>query len=366
MNILLINHQIRPELSGVAMHFDYIAKNLLLLGHSVTRLSAKDRGFKDENPTIHYIYFPYKKRVSGKTSKEEAVRVKQNYQNFEESLKKINWENVDSIITSNDIYLTILKKYAPSKRMLAIIPSPLKISSQANTEDSAAIIARVKKNAKNVRLVVLSSLMKKILRESLGKGHKISVIPPGVDMEKFSKPKLRRGSGILFVGRISKEKNIEALLDAMSKLRNSSTLTLVGAGKDLQKMKGLAKCQTLKKQKVCFVGRKRRVENYYARNSIFVLPSKYEAFGLVILEAMASGLPVIAFKPQGGIVTASDEVITDKIDGFLVKNTTEMADKISTLLNDRNLLKKMSANALVKAQKFNWEIHTKRLLQLIS
>ena len=79
---------------------------------------------------------------------------------------------------------------------------------------------------------------------------------------------------------------------------------------------------------------------------------------------MASGLPCIAFKPDGKkIITASDEIITDGKTGFLVKDEKEMAEKIDLLLSNEKLREKMGKVARKGAEKYSWEKCAEEILK---
>ena len=145
MKILLINHQIRPELSGVASHFENIAKNLLSLKYELVRLVAEDPDFTKKNKKIEYYYFTYNKKTPGQTELEEKKRIKTNYSNFEKTLTQIDLKKIDYVITSNDIYLPILKKYIAPEKMLAIIPSSLAFSKTSNPKGHIKVVKRLKK-----------------------------------------------------------------------------------------------------------------------------------------------------------------------------------------------------------------------------
>lgn len=361
MNVLLINHHAIPELSGVANHFENISKNILSLNYNVTRLVAIDPHFVKKDKKIKYYTFVYDKKNPEQTEAEDEKRISTNYLNFERSLKEIDWSKIDFVITSNDIYLTILKKYISPEKLLSIIPSSLTFSKVSNPKNYLKVIKRLKKNAQGVHIIVLSEKMKRMLSSLLGKDYKIHVVPPGVDHARFSGKNAPIKNSLLYVGRIAKEKNLGALLTALKMTKTDCFLTIVGTGGQLKNVVTATKDNDLEKR-IIFAGRQTKVERYYKQSSIFILPSKYEAFGLVIIEAMASGLPVIAFRPSKDFLTASDEIISDNIDGFLVKNEQEMAEKIDFLLKNKEVLEKMSKKALEKAKKFNWQDHVKKLL----
>lgn len=96
-----------------------------------------------------------------------------------------------------------------------------------------------------------------------------------------------------------------------------------------------------------------RPEIYYWASDLFVLPSLYEPFGQAVLEAMASGLPVIVSECVGAA-----ELITDNIDGVKITNplsTVELANKIKSTLEDDSFRKKISLNARARAESLTWE-----------
>lgn len=95
------------------------------------------------------------------------------------------------------------------------------------------------------------------------------------------------------------------------------------------------------------------IEEKYCDSSIFVLSSRYEGFGMVLVEAMACGLPSIAFDCPSG----PSEIIRDGIDGFLVENGSveEMAKRICSLIKDDLLRKEMGERAQLNSARFHME-----------
>ena len=94
------------------------------------------------------------------------------------------------------------------------------------------------------------------------------------------------------------------------------------------------------------------LEEYYS-SAIFVLPSRFEGFGLVLIEAMAAGVPVISFDCENG----PRSIITDRVDGFLIQpfDIDAFAGKVLLLMNDDNLRKKMGENAQKSASRYDIE-----------
>ena len=169
-------------------------------------------------------------------------------------------------------------------------------------------------------LVTVSRFMKDILISHGLPEKLIHVVPNGVDV-----PSIRQGPTatleghpkILFVGRLAPIKDVPTLLGAFSRFTNGfpeARLYVVGNGSEFSKLRRLAADLGLQ-DKARFSGFVRPPElyGYYRACDIFVLPSLHESFGLVLLEAMAAGLPVVAASGQGGLA----EQIADGVNGFL-------------------------------------------------
>ena len=88
------------------------------------------------------------------------------------------------------------------------------------------------------------------------------------------------------------------------------------------------------------------------QHDVFVFPSLFDGFGLVILEALSRGLPVITTKNTGG-----PDILEDGSDGFIVpiRSSEAITEKLQLLCDDRTLLEKMSAAALKKAARYSWQ-----------
>lgn len=221
-------------------------------------------------------------------------------------------------------------------------------------------------------IIVVSELCKQVV-ESICTNDKTSVISMGCDTSKFS-PAYRkdnffnqgRRKVILFVGRLVEIKGVTYLIEAMSKIDNA-LLVIVGKGAEEAKLKEQAKQVN---DKIVFWGPKTHDElkEIYASADIFVAPSittndgAKEGFGLVLVEAMASGIPVVASK-TGGII----DIVKDGENGFLVeeKNSDQLAEKIKLLLFDKQIYEKCAYNARITAQKFDYTVVAERYNNLI-
>jgi len=197
---------------------------------------------------------------------------------------------------------------------------------------------------------------------------KVDVIPNGVDVEEFAQlPKVRDGGDSivgLFVGRIDPDqKGLHTLVRAVALVPASPRLQIRLVGEDWG---GTESLRTLAQRlgvsdRLTFVGKVRRTDLLceYARAQFFVLPSIFEPFGIVLLEAMAAGLPVIASR-VGGI----PEIVEDARTGFLIEpgNPGALAEGLRLLSTDESLRKSMARAARERVTNYDWRAIVPRIL----
>lgn len=200
-----------------------------------------------------------------------------------------------------------------------------------------------------------------------------SVIPNGVDMEQFSRPDLHPipefadgRPNILFVGRLEKRKGLPYLIEAFVHVKRempAARLIVAGAYDDLEKIPFLLQVHHLGLRDVHFVGRvtEEELARYYHTADVFCAPNTgMESFGLVLLEAMASGAPVVASDIEG-----YHEVIDDGVQGVLVRpeDPEALASALVSLLRDPARRRSMSAAGREKAERYSWRIVAARVLE---
>ena len=177
----------------------------------------------------------------------------------------------------------------------------------------------------------------------------VIAIPHGVDTRRFT-PSQNGHNNILFVGRIEPIKGVHLLVDALRLIEQDIKLTVVGGS-----AKGPVNANAIATYAaglpVDFVGKVSHdnLQEHYRRSAILVVPSYYESFGLVGLEAMASARPVVGFSHTGLRETVSDDA------GILVKmGTRNLAWAISRLMVDPGLRQKLGRRGRAKALKYDW------------
>ncbi len=207
----------------------------------------------------------------------------------------------------------------------------------------------------------------------------ISIISGGVDLQRFQpKPRaaaradigVREGKVLLFVGRIQRLKGLEVLLRAFALARQTGqaddTRLLIVGGLPVRIGRGvghetreIGRLQRLSQRlgiadQVTFVGavQQNRLADYYSAADATVMPSSYESFGLVAVESLACGTPVVATR-VGGLST----IVRDGETGFLVpwRDPQLFADRIGLLLADTALRDRLAAQARPSVERFGWE-----------
>lgn len=221
-------------------------------------------------------------------------------------------------------------------------------------------------------VVVLTPGERQVLSRVYGRVRpRTVVIPNGVDPDRFRPPtpderaaareRFRLGDDdrvALFVGGEFQRKGLGVLLEAMA---SAPTVLLLVVGGDVKMVaKVTARAEELGvADRVMLIGEQSDPAPYYAIADMFVMPSAYESFGLVLLEALACGVPVIATR-----VGVAPQVIRDGINGFLVeRDPQEIADRMEQIaaLDDPAPLNAAAREAIAE---YSWSAVASRYLEL--
>ena len=191
----------------------------------------------------------------------------------------------------------------------------------------------------------------------------IKVLPRGVNLSDFNPQKrdnnfwaahnLNGGFKFLYVGRVSKEKNLDNMIDGFLKLLEknpAADLIIVGDGPYCDELR-----RRYRHDHIAFTGFMRggQLQQAYASADAFVFPSMTDTFGNAVLEAHASGLPAIVSN-QGG----PQEIVTSHNSGLVIDARTPdtFQQAMSQLLNDKTTYSALQEKALQKATESRWEI----------
>lgn len=222
-------------------------------------------------------------------------------------------------------------------------------------------------------LVVPSESMRETLAQEYGVTERVTAIPTGINLEPYQNADgqfIRRARGwgqdkiLMSVGRLAKEKNWETLLRAVAHVirqRQDTRLVLLGEGPEQEALKiyseelGLA-------DRVEFVGRVPfdDIPGYLKAADLFCFASITETQGLVTMEAIAAGLPVVAVNATG-----TKDVIDHGQQGLLTPNDSQaLAQAIGQVLDDEALKNRFKAAAWQKAQQFEMKRQAQKLVEV--
>jgi len=344
MNIAFFSESYKPYLSGVTNSIETLKNGLENIGHKVMVFSPSYPGAKPmpnvyRFPSLPAPYPGYRLTipVPGKylgLLRESNIDVIHSHSPYQLGLLSMHYAKklkVPFVLTMH----TMLGKYM---HYVPLIPDKL----------LDLISSRYLKGFCNRcdRVIVPTQKVKEQL-SSIGISSKIEIIPTGIDLSltAAANPSGIRGKyGIpdgakllIFVGRLAKEKNLAFLLKAfeLTRSRNNNVYLILAARGPME-----AELKVAAPKNVIFAGEISypKVLDYYAASDIFVFSSLSETQGLVLAEAMASGIPQVAVNAEG-----VSDIVKDGITGFLTPpSIEEFSKKALELLGDRDLWTTMS------------------------
>lgn len=203
------------------------------------------------------------------------------------------------------------------------------------------------------------SLVKYAIKVGVPK-RKIKVIPTGINIDEFkiTQKNIKKEFGInkktrivLFVGLLIPRKGIDIIIKTANILKQKDIIfLLVGGGPDKKRYQDMVAKYHLKK-KVIFTGWRKDIKRFYKSADIFFLPSKGEGLAGVIMEAMASGVPIVSSN-----IPCTPDLIENEKNGFLCEkeNILCYVENIKTLIEDEKLRQKMRLEGLERIKRFRW------------
>ena len=343
--------QFPPHFGGVGVHIHTLSKELVKQGHEVYVITYPHKEIKDIDgihvigtkglniPGVRGLMFKLNAKNALKDLiQKEDIDIIHGHYLFPAGAAAVevgNKHNIKTYVTAHGSDMFELYKRQPFMR------SPIK---------------KVLKNA-DVVFAVSNALKHEIIATGVrGIANKTKLSWNSVDIDKFSNKendsfkqeyKLFDKPIVLFVGNLIKRKNVDSLLEAKKIANSDYYLVIVGDGPLFKKLKKKAEEEDIRD--VIFTGSRNDVEDIIPSCDILILPSFSESFGLVLIEALACGKPVIG-SDVGGI----SEIINNDV-GLLVNpnKISSIADAIDNLVNDEDLRYVLSLNARNRALDFS-------------
>jgi len=359
MKIGLFTDGYCPQINGVATTVEELKDSLRALGHNVYIVAPKYPKYKDKDPKVFRL-------KSFRLYKNPELRLSYMFPDkIFQKVFKIDFDIIHGFsggsVPSLGLALAKLKKK----------PYVFTYNTRLNQYTHYFLGGKVLKPKAVEKVVELycnvcdyviapAQYVKEELIE-FGVKKPIAVIPNGVDTKKFKPIKsdfLRKKLNltqddkiILYVGRLAKEKSVDFLIQAFSKLNEENVyFVIVGDGPERETLEKLINKLGLQ-SKILLTGfvEHNKLADVYNSADVFVFSSTTETQGLVILEALSSGLTVLTVNDK-----VFAEFIEDGVSGFIVeKKETIFAQKLQKILQDEDLRVRISKEARIQALKFS-------------
>lgn len=342
--------QFPPHVGGVGVHIHTLSKKLVSEGHEVYVITYPHKEIKDIDgihvigtrglniPGVRGLMFKKNaKKALENLLKKEDIDIIHGHYLFPAGAAAVevgNEHNIKTYVTAHGSDMFELYKSQPLMR---------------------STIRNVLKNADGV-FAVSNALRHEIVATGVvGIAEKTKISWNSVDINKFNNAvndSFKNENGlsdkpiVLFVGNLIKRKNVDSLLEAKKIANSDYYLVIVGDGPLFKKLNKKVEDENIRD--VIFAGSRDDVENIIPSCDVLILPSFSESFGLVLIEALACGKPVIG-SDVGGI----SEIINENV-GLLVnpKKVSSISKAIDKIISDDELRTVLSMNARNRAKDF--------------
>lgn len=333
-------------------HWHYEAKEFLLSRMSVDRQKIQEAVYQRD--------INFDNMVSSKLSNTDATI----YWGFQgssyESIRSANKNGLKSICELSTGHVVESIKILGEEAKL----QPKWVDSFDNLIFPAHYQERLEQEPHEADVIIAASSFTKntLIKSGIGE-EKIKVLPLGFDHRYIpfgDKNDFNPNLKLLYTGRVTQRKGVSYLLDAMKNLKSWASLDIIGFvhGKG-NGLVGYEDCYTLippMNQYDLFKA--------YGRYDALILPSLFEGFGLVIVEALAAGLPVITTKN-----TIGADIIINDFNGYLIdiRNSQAIEEAVEKLANKTDEEKsQMRVNARSTAMKYSWKSYQERLKDVLN
>ena len=359
MKILLTTETYFPWITGVSVSTDNIAKYLASKGHRVTLIYPKQqvKGNVPHHENVTLVEIPsfpsnfYNNSVSANIP--AAIRI----------IKKIIYENGFDVVHIQEPglvgILTLVqarKHKIPAVGALHFIPEQIDRVLWGSFERilTPIIDIYIRFIYNKYSVIMTPSYFFAGYLKGIGVKTLIDVVSNGTDIKKFHPGKLnkkiRKKLGIkdndylfFFIGRLDRDKNVETLVRAFAYTDSEIKLLIVGKGTEKKYLESLAKKLKIS-EKIIWVPYITDTEmpDYYRAVNAFSIMSPYEGQSIVTLQAVASGLPIIAAKAG-----ALPELVSDGQNGFLINtyDVRSLAEKMNELAHHKDLQKRFATES---------------------
>lgn len=372
MRIVSFSNTYRPTVSGVVTSIDSFKLGLLSAGHDVHIIAPEYSGYRDAEPYIYRLpslglpgelnfslALPSKSRISilMEGIKPHIIHCQHPFLTGDLAATFAQDMDIPLVYTFHSRYDIITHRYIPAI---------------ADIADLVVDDVLDRFFVKCALIIAPTPTIKNFIIENYNPKATVQVIPTPVNLDHYCNEvkiqQLRSASQIdgkqvlLYIGRLAREKNLDFLLTVFALIHTKipeTILMLVGGGPDRERLENLAEKLKIRSNVVITGFVDHDVIGCYASLAdVFVFPSDSETQGLVLLEAMAAGVPAVAVKAPG-----CEDVLTDG-GGLLVPlDEQAFSDAVIELLSDRNRRMQLSHDALITAARYSLPVITDQLIE---
>jgi 1,2-diacylglycerol 3-alpha-glucosyltransferase len=377
MRIAFFTNCYKPLINGVVTSIVYLKEAYEKKGHQTYIFAPKVEDYIDQEKNIfRYRSINLTNKVKYPIAIPLSFKAKKIITEFNPDLIHIHHPFVLSsvaIMYSKQLgipkILTIHTQY--DQYAYYVAPLPQKLTQEA--------IKKIVSNlADKTDCIVTPSESMKALIKNYGMKNRIEVIPNAIKLSTFREKnelgclKIRKRYNlkedekiILFVGRVATEKSIDKIIKALGIIKkhgiSKTKLLIVGNGPARDELVHLVQALGVEEE-VIFCGEVNyeEIRYYYKIADVFTMTSASESFGIVTIEALASGLPVLAVKAPGAM-----DILTDGFDGLLTDDNIEhFAKALEKIIRDPELRERLSKGALKTSAKYSINMISERMLNL--
>lgn len=360
MRVLMIISTPFPPEEGIGFHVYNLSKKLIERGHDVSVLTRGNSKVKHEQfegiriiKTPFLPIYPFHVHLHGWF--------------ISRKLKKFIEENFDLIHLHNPL-VPVIKTSLPTIVTMhgslvenVVAMELVDLKSLFSKILGKTVSYSISKNLMNYAddVITISESVAQQIRNYYN-FYELKIINNGVDTKKFY-PSEKQRNYMLYVGRLGHGKGIFDLLDAFKMLNNKTDTKLLIAGKGELEEKIRSKIRNEAIENVVMLGHVEQEDlvEIYQNAKLFVFPSHYEGLPTAILEAMASGIPIVASDVSG-----CRDLIKNEYNGVLVpvEDPVKLYESVYQLLKDRTFAEYLGKNARLSAEKeYSWDILAKKV-----
>lgn len=397
MKFSLMTLNYLPNKGGLVSYVQNISKEIIRLGHEVEIYTTDGKDVSlSENEYIDNIRVNRQRVLKMNSVTKLFTPITASFKLYRKLIKQVDKENY--VIVRHLYFAAALSLFKERERIIYIIPLVAPRLQKMNIKQVGKfkkiyyyflipqlyIVEKFTLNRLSYIGTLSNTKKEEITTYYNIPADKVTVIPPGVDLKRF-KPLidenekneilkteelscLKEFKILLTVCRLSNEKNVIYAIDVIKNLNDEYKLVIVGDGEEFSTLKRYVMECGLEKQ-VIFTGFKTNIEDYYKVSDIFILPSRYEGFGHVYLEAMASGVPCIGLEHNPPkIITATHEIIKNGLNGYIDtgENPKTLADRIKVWFETPDLVSELKVNSRKYVEKnHSWKAHIDSIVSVL-